>query len=64
MTSRTRIVYLVGFLVGLTVLNFVVAKGFTIPVGDTALWLHSGLLTLVLGAYWIESHFPSPGMLR
>lgn len=61
MSSRTRVAYLLIFLTGLVVLAFVISGSLSLPVGNPAIWWHSGLLMVVLGTYWIEPHFAKPG---
>ena len=60
MTRRSRAAHLVLFLVALLALSRLVTGSFSIPTGQPALWLHSGLLTLILGYYWIEHYFTRP----
>lgn len=60
MSAKTRIAYLVLFAIGLVGVAFATSEALSIPVGDAAIWWHSGLLMVVLGSYWIEPHFSKP----
>ena len=60
MTKRERIVYLITFISGLYGLNWILNNSFAIPVGDRAIWLHGGLLMIIVGSYWIEHFFTRP----
>ena len=60
MTRRTRIVHLALFLAALWGLNYAISGTAAIPAGDSAIWFHAGLLTLIIGVYWIEHYFTKP----
>ena len=60
MSRRARTIHLVLFLAALWGLNYVVTGSPRFPQGDNAIWLHSGLLMLIIGMYWIEHFFTKP----
>jgi uncharacterized protein len=60
MTKRVQAVHLVVFLTMLAALSRIVTGSWAIPTGDASIWIHSGLLVLILGVYWAESYFTRP----
>ena len=60
MTKTTRVVHLLLFLIVLYSLDYWLTGNLSISSGDSAIWLHSGLLMIVLGLYWIEPFFTKP----
>ena len=60
MERRTRIFHLILFILVLWSINYFVSGSFAIPTGDTAIWIHSGLLMIILGMYWVEKFFTRP----
>src|SRR5260370_388560 len=60
MTRKQQTLHLVLFLAALVGLSRAVTGTFALPSGDAAIWLHGGLLMLILGMYWIEPYFTKP----
>src|SRR5690349_8655457 len=60
MTKRSRLVHLVLFCLVLTGLTWNLYHRPVLPVGDKAIWFHSGLLMLLVGLFWVEHFFTKP----
>jgi hypothetical protein len=59
-TRRARTIHLLLFLAALWGLNYAITGTPNLAEGDAAIWLHSGLLMLIIGTYWIEHFFTKP----
>lgn len=59
-TRVGKILFLCVFLAALWALNFGITGAVKLPTGDSAIWLHGGLLLIAFGAYWIEYRFTKP----
>jgi hypothetical protein len=60
MKKQIRIAHLVVFLAALLLINYFISHSVAIPTGNSSIWFHSGLLTLIIGSYWIEHFFTKP----
>jgi len=60
MHKRARVVHLVLFLGALYGLNYHLTKSAAIPSGDQSIWIHGGLLMLLLAEFWAETFFTRP----
>jgi len=60
LTRRAQIIHLILFLSSLVGISWAVTGSFAPPTGDASIWLHCGLLMVVLGMYWIEPYFTKP----
>ena len=55
-----RVLHLLLFLLALfSIVVFVEGRIF-VPTGDTSIWLHCGLLMIIIGMFWIEKYFTKP----
>ncbi len=60
MSKNFRIIYLLVFLGALFGLNYLLFGSLSLQTGDISIWLHTGLLMLILGSFWIEPYFTKP----
>ncbi len=59
LTKATKTIFLIGF----SVLLFVVTKlvtGRWLPTAEDGIWFQFGLLLVVLGSFFLETHFSKP----
>jgi len=60
MNRRSRVVHLVLFLLALVGINVALYGTPLLMSGDRAIWIHGGLLMVIIGMYWVEPFFTKP----